>query len=119
MNDKICVKGALRDDKDRQPSERSAHQQSAQQQQRSPGRAMTPDSHPPERNTKRQKNSETLTRNLSDISLSRLVDAYIRRNISKPRMAKRDPDYGESRSSRRLSVEKFSEVTDDTDALFV
>ncbi len=110
MSDKTCVE---RDDKDRQPSERSA-----QQQQRSPGRTMTPDGHPPERKTKRQKSSETVTRSLSEISLSYLV-AYIRRDISKPRMAKRDPDYGESRSSSRLSVEKFSQVIDDTDALFV
>ena len=118
----ICTEGVLRDDDDRQPSER----QSQQQRQRSPGMSRTSDGHdqPPARarKSKRQKSAETvetLTYNLSNVSLSEFVDAYIRRNISKPKMAKRNPDYGESRSSSRLSVEKFSQVIDDTDALFV
>ena len=125
MSDTICIEGVLRDDKDHQPSERREQQQ--QQQQRSPGKSRTSDEghdQPPARKTKRQKNVETLTRNLSNVSLSRLVDAYIRRNISKPKMAKRDPNYGESRSSSRLSAESFtaesfSEIIEDNDALYV
>ena len=125
MSDTICIEGVLRDDKDHQPSERREQQQ--QQQQRSPGKSRTSDEghdQPPARKTKRQKNVETLTRNLSNVSLSRRVDAYIRRNISKPKMAKRDPNYGESRSSSRLSEESFpgesfTEVIKDNDALYV
>ena len=121
MSDTVCMEGVLRDDKD-QSSERQE-----QQQQRSPGKSRSPDEghdQPPVRKTKRQKSVETLTRNLSNVSLSRLVDAYIRRNISKPKMAKRDPNYGESRSSSRLSEESFpgesfTEVIKDNDALYV
>ena len=123
MSDTICIEGVLRDDKDHQQSERQAQQQ----QQRSRDKSRTSDEghdHPPTRKTKRQKSVETLTHNLSNISLSALVDAYIRRNISKPKMAKRDPNYGESRSSSRLSAESFTaesftDIIEDDDALYV
>ena len=77
------------------------------------------------RRPRRTMSIENLTRTMSNSSLGSLVTAYLRRNISKPKMAKREGmsrDISGRRSRRSVAgsvVEEDENDTDDTDVLYV
>ena len=77
------------------------------------------------RRPRRTMSIEDLTRTVSNSSLGSLVTAYLRRNISKPKMAKREGmfrDISGRRSRRSVAgsvAEEDEDDTDDTDALYI
>ena len=131
-NEKPCIIDGVLNDEQSSPTGSNPQEQSSTA---SPpagaaveqGGANGPSSSSPSRTAarrrpRRTKSIETLSRKLSSASLGSLVNAYLRRNISMPKMAKREATSRDVSARSRRSVEGVTEEEDDsdnTDALYI